>query len=402
MPDDIAGRSRKAGPAAYLSLVLAILFFSGVMASDQWWGVLDFTTLNGAWGVLAKAVLSDGADGIRTLPATLRGAGGSGAMDGFAFAFMIAPTVMFAIAMVTVFERYGALDAARVLLTPVLRPLLGIPGAAALALISSLQSTDGGAALTRRLRDEGALTDREAYVFAAFQMASNAPIGNFLTSGTVLYLLKDQAGHPAVPVSLGFALALALGFKVVSAQLMRLALLGMKEQGAGALRPVENPADGQAGGQERGSPLPVVFAQGAVRGWQIVVRSLLPNVLMAFVIIKALTATGLLAMIGQACGPAMAVFGLPGEAAAVLLSAWVSAGGGVGAAVSLYDAGLLTGEHIALLGPAIFLMGTQLQHVGRCLGVIGVKGRMIPVTMAMPVLVAIASMLVMKAVLAAG
>ena len=69
--------------------------------------------------------------------------GRSGAIDGFMFALTLVPTVMFALAMITVFEYYGALRAARRLLTPVLRPLLGLPGSATLALIASLQSTDG-------------------------------------------------------------------------------------------------------------------------------------------------------------------------------------------------------------------------------------------------------------------
>ena len=65
-----------------------------------------------------------------------------------------------------------------------------------------------------------------------------------------------------------------------------------------------------------------VFVRGARQGWGIAIGSMLPNVLMAFVIIKALQITGLLKLIGIACGPVMAVFGLPGEAAPVLLAAW--------------------------------------------------------------------------------
>ena len=70
-----------------------------------------------------------------------------------------------------------------------------------------------------------------------------------------------------------------------------------------------------------------VFVRGARQGWGIAIGSMLPNVLMAFVIIKALQITGLLKLIGIACGPVMAVFGLPGEAAPVLLAAWMSMGG---------------------------------------------------------------------------
>lgn len=147
--------------------------------------------------------------------ANFRGKGGSGAIDGFMFALSLVPTVMFALAMITVFEHYGALKAARKILTPVLRPLIGIPGSAALALIASMQSTDGGAALTRQLKDAGELTESETNTFAAFQMTADAPITNFFSSGAVLFTL-------AVPVSLGLCLGVILLGKVLSANMMRL------------------------------------------------------------------------------------------------------------------------------------------------------------------------------------
>lgn len=106
---------------------------------------------------------------------------------------------MFALAMITVFEHYGALKAARKILTPVLRPLIGIPGSAALALIASMQSTDGGAALTRQLKDAGELTESETNTFAAFQMTADAPITNFFSSGAVLFTLVAADGTLAVP-----------------------------------------------------------------------------------------------------------------------------------------------------------------------------------------------------------
>lgn len=132
--------NEKVGIGAYLSLAFAVVFFSGLCASSQWWGVFDFTTVNGGFGRLVSGVTEQG-DAIKTAMANFRGKGGSGAIDGFMFALSLVPTVMFALAMITVFEHYGALKAARKILTPVLRPLIGIPGSAALALIASMQST---------------------------------------------------------------------------------------------------------------------------------------------------------------------------------------------------------------------------------------------------------------------
>lgn len=121
------------------------------------------------------------------------------------------------------------MKACRQLLTPILRPLIGVPGAAGLALIASLQSTDGGAALTRQLKDDNVLTDREINNFAAFQMTADACITNFFSSGAVLFTLVAADGKPAVPVSLGVCLGVLLVGKVCGANLMRLIQLRSKK-----------------------------------------------------------------------------------------------------------------------------------------------------------------------------
>ncbi|UJF16924.1 YjiG family protein [Vibrio sp. SS-MA-C1-2] len=139
-----------------------------------------------------------------------------------------------------------------------------------------------------------------------------------------------------------------------------------------------------------------VFVRGAVKGWKIATLSTIPNVLMAFVVIKILTITGLLSMIGTIFAPVMGVFGLPGEAATVLLGSWMSMGGGVGVAISLFDAGLLSGEHLAILAPAMYLMGSQVQYAGRILGVVGTKGKYIPIMIAISVLNAFIAMFIMN------
>lgn len=56
----------------------------------------------------------------------------------------------------------------------------------------------------------------------------------------------------------------------------------------------------------------------------------------------------------------MKIFGLPGEAAAVLIGGWMSMGGAIGVAITLFEKGILTGAHLAILAPAIYLMGSQV------------------------------------------
>ena len=147
---------------------------------------------------------------------------------------------------------------------------------------------------------------------------------------------------------------------------------------------------------EEGPMLTDVVVSGVKRGWCIATGSMLPNVLMAFILIYVLKLTGILDLIGTVCGPVMKVFGLPGEALMVLLAAWLSMGGGVGVASSLFAAGSLSLHDIAVLAPAIYLMGSQVQYIGRLLGVVGTPGKYIPVMVLISIINALLALLVMQ------
>lgn len=206
-----------AGPAltwkSYVALAFALVFFSGVLknASGDWaWlRMFDFTVLLGSFGKIV---------GDEDTHYVFRGLGGSGARDGFLFALELMPAVIFALASIAVIEAFGALDAARKLLTPLLKPLMGVPGVATLALISSLQSTDAGGAMTRELVEEGALTDHQRTVFTMWQLSAGAMITNFFSSGAALFQ------YLTLPIIV--LLAVMFGFKFLGANLMRVYLRG--------------------------------------------------------------------------------------------------------------------------------------------------------------------------------
>ena len=139
-----------------------------------------------------------------------------------------------------------------------------------------------------------------------------------------------------------------------------------------------------------------LFIDGARRGFTIATTSLLPNVVMAFVIIQALKVTGLLDIVGWVCEPIMALWGLPGAAATVLLASVMSMGGGVGVCASLVAAGTLNGHDATILLPAIYLMGNPVQNTGRCLGTAGVNPKYNPHIIAVCVINALLSMWVMQ------
>lgn len=139
-----------------------------------------------------------------------------------------------------------------------------------------------------------------------------------------------------------------------------------------------------------------IFVIGARKGYGIAINNLLPNVLMAYVITEILNLLGAMKFIGQLFGPLMGFFGLPGEAVTVLLTAWLSSSAGTGVAVSLLNQGTLNGVHATLLIPAIFLMGSQLQYMGRLLGVADVPKKYWPLLMLASILNAAIAMIVMR------
>jgi len=137
---------------------------------------------------------------------------------------------------------------------------------------------------------------------------------------------------------------------------------------------------------------------GARKGFHIAINNLMPNVLMAYVIAEMLNLLGVMQIIGHVCAPLMGLFGLPGEAITVLLTAWLSSSAGTGVAVSLLSKGQLDVGQITILAPAIFLMGSQLQYMGRLLGVADVPKKYWPLLMAVSILNAVIAMLIMRVI----
>ncbi|GAA3603284.1 YjiG family protein [Gibbsiella greigii] len=139
-----------------------------------------------------------------------------------------------------------------------------------------------------------------------------------------------------------------------------------------------------------------IFVIGARKGFNIAINNLLPNVLMAYVISEMLNLLGVMGIIGKLFAPLMGLLGLPGEAVTVLLTAWLSSSAGTGVAVSLLTKGTLDVTHITILAPAIFLMGSQLQYMGRLLGVADVPKKYWPLLMLTSILNSVIAMIIMR------
>ncbi len=201
-------QKEKVGVGAYISLFLAICFFSGVFykmpADYAWLGAFDFTTLIGKFGTIFES-------------ANFVGKGGISARQGFAFALSLVPGVMLALGLLEVLSHYGALRAAQQLMTPLLKPILGVPGSTGLALITDLQSTDAGAALTKGLVDDGSITKQNLVVMCSWQYAGAGLVNNYFSIASALF--------PAFLVPVWLPLIIMFALKFVGGALTRFVLM---------------------------------------------------------------------------------------------------------------------------------------------------------------------------------
>lgn len=196
--------------SGYIALVLAIIFFSGLLKdAESFLKFFDFTNVLGSFGKLGT--ISDDAG---KLASNFRGTGGTGVRDGWLFALTLTPAVMLALGVVKIVEDLDGLKAAQKLMTPLLRPLMGIPGICGLALVASLQSTDTGGAMTKELYDNGNINDKERLIFCSFQLTAGALLTNYLSSGAALFAFLD------VPILV--PLIVVIVFKLISTNLVRI------------------------------------------------------------------------------------------------------------------------------------------------------------------------------------
>ena len=196
-----------------------VIAFSGVLQINPGpLAALDFANLNGQFGTIYENI-------------NIKGAGGVGAREGFAFTLTLIPTVMLALGFINVAESLGALKAAEKLFRPLLKPLLGIPGIAGLAFVSTFTSSDVGAVMTKDLVEKGEITDDERTIFVSYQYAASAVITNTFTCGAPLL--------PMALLPVGTIIVLEMIVKILGANIVRFILnskakknrLGGKEYG---------------------------------------------------------------------------------------------------------------------------------------------------------------------------
>lgn len=201
----------------WASLIVLIILFSGLFQNAEGpLAALDFANLTGSFGTIA--------DGL-----TFQGTGGSGAKDGFLFTLTLIPTVCLAVGIIDVVESLGAMQAATKLFNPILRPLLGIPGIAGIAFVSSFTSSDIAAFMTKQLYEEGHISDDERTIFVSYQYAGSAVVLNTISTQAPLL--------PLAVMALGPLILIETFCKLLGANMIRLIIRFRRnktERGAGA------------------------------------------------------------------------------------------------------------------------------------------------------------------------
>ena len=119
--------------------------------------------------------------------------------------------------------------------------------------------------------------------------------------------------------------------------------------------------------------------------------------ILGYVLVYILKETGLMDILGTVMSPVMGLFGLPGEA----ISAFFAKASGCATAASMYEAGALTLGQASMMLPACILMGTLIGHYARIVLVTDTNKKWHPLLIAVCLLDAAISLVIMRVILAA-
>ena len=170
----------------------------------NWASAFDYSTLTGNFGTMTSET------------ATFRGNGGNGAMDGFLFSITLMPAVILALGIINILDKLGALRAAQQLLTPLMRPLMGVPGVGAFICVTGLQSSDAGAMIIKEARETGMLTEKERFILAMWLFSASGIMVNYFGSGAALF--------DALTVPIIVPLLVIIAGKFIGANIVRIVL----------------------------------------------------------------------------------------------------------------------------------------------------------------------------------
>ncbi len=143
------------------------------------------------------------------------------------------------------------------------------------------------------------------------------------------------------------------------------------------------------------------FLKGCAKGFKVGIENITPAMILGYTLVYILQATGLMTFLGKVFSPVMGLFGLPGEAFAVLISAFFAKASGCATAATMYADGILTLGQASMLLPACILMGTLIGHYARIVLVAGTNKRWHSLLLVVPLFDAALSLVIMRVILTA-
>lgn len=142
-----------------------------------------------------------------------------------------------------------------------------------------------------------------------------------------------------------------------------------------------------------------IFLKGCSKGFKIGIENITPAMILGYTLVYVLETTGLLKIFGTIFTPIMKIFGLPGEAIAVLISAFFAKASGCATAATMYNNGILTLGQAIMMFPACILMGTLVGHYARIVLVANVNKKWHFLLLIIPIIDAIISLILMRIIL---
>ena len=142
-----------------------------------------------------------------------------------------------------------------------------------------------------------------------------------------------------------------------------------------------------------------IFTVGARKGLNIGLNTIAPAMVLGYVLVQALKVSGIMDVLAVVCAPVMGLFGLPGEAFAVLISAFFAKAAGAGAAANLFTAGIITAPQATILLMPCMLMGTLIGHYARIVLVSEANPKLTPIFFAIPLIDSAVGMILVRLIL---
>lgn len=142
-----------------------------------------------------------------------------------------------------------------------------------------------------------------------------------------------------------------------------------------------------------------VFMAGARKGRGVAVNTIMPAMVLGYVLVQVFKVTGIMDVLAGVCGPVMGLFGLPGEAITVLISAFFAKAAGAATAFNLYREGVLTAAQATICIMPSMLMGTLVGHYARIVLVTETNKKYTGLMFLIPLIDSVIGMLLMRRLL---